>query len=54
MSSAKAVTDCVLLHGEKKAMMLAMSLEAKLSAGFSKQAAAPLAAFSARWIADGQ
>jgi CRP/FNR family cyclic AMP-dependent transcriptional regulator len=36
MSSASAVTDCVLLHIEKKAMMLAMSLEPKLSAMFLK------------------
>jgi CRP/FNR family cyclic AMP-dependent transcriptional regulator len=36
MSSANAVTDCVLLHVEKKAMMLAMSLEPKLSAMFVK------------------
>jgi len=31
-----ATTDCVLLHVEKKAMMLAMSLEPKLSAVFLK------------------
>ena len=36
MSSATAVTDCVLLHVEKKAMMQAMSLEPKLSAMFMK------------------
>src|SRR6202011_4244022 len=36
MSSATAVTDCVLLHVEKKAMMLAMSREPKLSAMFVK------------------
>ena len=36
MSSATAMTDCVLLHVEKKAMMLAMSLEPKLSAMFVK------------------
>ena len=36
MSSAMARTDCVLLHIEKKAMMLAMSLEPKLSAMFLK------------------
>jgi CRP/FNR family cyclic AMP-dependent transcriptional regulator len=36
MSSAIAMTDCVLLHIEKKAMMLAMSLEPKLSAMFLK------------------
>jgi CRP/FNR family cyclic AMP-dependent transcriptional regulator len=36
MSSAIAMTDCVLLHIEKKAMMQAMSLEAKLSAMFLK------------------
>jgi CRP/FNR family transcriptional regulator, cyclic AMP receptor protein len=36
MSSATAITDCVLLHIEKKAMMLAMSLEPKLSAMFLK------------------
>ena len=34
MSSATATTDCVLLHVEKKAMALAMSLEPKLSAMF--------------------
>ena len=32
MSSAIAMTDCVLLHIEKKAMMQAMSLQPKLSA----------------------
>src|SRR5207302_7130652 len=31
MSSATATTDCVLLHVEKKEMMLAMSREPKLS-----------------------
>jgi CRP-like cAMP-binding protein len=36
MSSAIAMTDCVLLHVEKKAMMLAMSQEPKLSAMFVK------------------
>jgi len=36
MSSATAVTDCVLLHVEKDAMMRAMSLEPKLSALFVK------------------
>ena len=36
MSSATAVTDCVLLHVEKKAMAAAMSLEPKLSAVFVK------------------
>jgi CRP/FNR family cyclic AMP-dependent transcriptional regulator len=36
MSSAIAVTDCVLLHVEKDAMMRAMSLEPKLSALFVK------------------
>jgi len=36
MSSAVAITDCVLLHVEKKAMMQAMSLEPKLSAIFVK------------------
>jgi CRP-like cAMP-binding protein len=36
MSSATAITDCILLHVEKKAMMLAMSLEPKLSAMFVK------------------
>jgi CRP/FNR family cyclic AMP-dependent transcriptional regulator len=34
MSSATAMTDCVLLHVDKKAMMLAMRLEPKLSAMF--------------------
>ena len=29
MSSATAITDCVLLHVERKAMMLAMSLQPK-------------------------
>jgi CRP/FNR family cyclic AMP-dependent transcriptional regulator len=36
MSSATAMGDCVLLHIEKKAMMLAMSREPKLSALFLK------------------
>jgi len=36
MASATAITNCVLLHVEKKAMMLAMSLEPKLSAMFIK------------------
>jgi CRP/FNR family cyclic AMP-dependent transcriptional regulator len=36
ISSATAMTDCVLLHIEKKAMMLAMSREPKLSATFVK------------------
>ena len=36
MSSATAMTDCVLLHVEKKAMMLAMGREPKLSAMFVK------------------
>jgi CRP/FNR family cyclic AMP-dependent transcriptional regulator len=36
MSSAVAITDCILLHVEKKAMMLAMSVEPKLSAMFVK------------------
>jgi CRP-like cAMP-binding protein len=36
MSSATAMTDCVLLHIKKKAMMLAMSREPKLSATFVK------------------
>jgi CRP/FNR family transcriptional regulator, cyclic AMP receptor protein len=36
MSSATAMTDCVLLHIGKKAMMLAMNLEPKLSAMFLK------------------
>jgi CRP/FNR family cyclic AMP-dependent transcriptional regulator len=36
MSSATAMTDCVLLHIEKKAMMRALSLEHKLSAMFLK------------------
>jgi CRP/FNR family transcriptional regulator, cyclic AMP receptor protein len=36
MSSATAMTDCVLLHIEKKAMMRALSLEQKLSAMFLK------------------
>jgi CRP/FNR family cyclic AMP-dependent transcriptional regulator len=36
MSSATAMTDCVLLHVEKKAMTQAMSLEPKLSAVFLK------------------
>jgi CRP/FNR family cyclic AMP-dependent transcriptional regulator len=36
MSSATAVTDCILLHVEKKAMMQTMGLEPKLSAMFVK------------------
>ena len=36
MSSATALTDCVLLHIERKAMVLAMSREPKLSAMFVK------------------
>jgi CRP/FNR family cyclic AMP-dependent transcriptional regulator len=36
MSSAIAMTDCVLLHVEKRAMMVAMSREPKLSAVFVK------------------
>src|SRR3984893_17475536 len=36
MSSATAMTDCVLLHIEKKAMLRALSLEQKLSAVFLK------------------
>jgi CRP-like cAMP-binding protein len=36
MSSAVAMTDCVLLHVERKAMMLAMSREPKLSSMFVK------------------
>ncbi|HSZ01549.1 MAG TPA: cyclic nucleotide-binding domain-containing protein [Terriglobales bacterium] len=36
MSSATALTDCVLLHIERKAMMHTMSLEPKLSAMFVK------------------
>jgi hypothetical protein len=36
MSSAIAMTDCVLLHIEKKAMTRAMSLEPRLSAIFLK------------------
>jgi CRP/FNR family transcriptional regulator, cyclic AMP receptor protein len=36
MSSATAMTDCTLLHIEKKAMMLGMSREPKLSAMFLK------------------
>jgi len=36
MSSATAMSDCVLLHIEKKAMMRALSLEQKLSAMFLK------------------
>jgi CRP/FNR family transcriptional regulator, cyclic AMP receptor protein len=36
MSRATAMTDCVLLHVEKKAMMLALSREPKLSALFLK------------------
>jgi CRP/FNR family cyclic AMP-dependent transcriptional regulator len=36
MSSATAITDCVLLHVERKAMLQAMSAEPKLSATFVK------------------
>ena len=36
MSSATALTDCVLLHVERAAMMQAMSVEPKLSALFVK------------------
>ena len=36
MSSAVAMTECILLHVEKKAMMQTMSLEPKLSAVFMK------------------
>ena len=36
MSSATAVTDCLLLHVERKAMMRAMGREPKLSAFFLK------------------
>ena len=36
MSSATALTDCLLLHIERKAMMHAMSVEPKLSALFVK------------------
>ena len=36
MSSATALSDCVLLHIERKAMMLGMSQEPKLSATFLK------------------
>ena len=36
MSSATSVTDCVLLHIERKAMVHAMSVEPKLSAMFVK------------------
>jgi CRP/FNR family cyclic AMP-dependent transcriptional regulator len=36
MSSAIAITDCILLHVEKKAMTAAMSLQPKLSAMFVK------------------
>jgi CRP/FNR family cyclic AMP-dependent transcriptional regulator len=36
MSSAIAMTDCVLLHVEKRAMMLAMNREPKLSVMFVK------------------
>jgi CRP-like cAMP-binding protein len=36
MSTAVALTDCVLLHVEKKAMMHTLSLEPKLSAVFVK------------------
>jgi CRP-like cAMP-binding protein len=34
MSSATAMTDCILLHVERSAMLLAMSLESTLSAMF--------------------
>jgi CRP/FNR family transcriptional regulator, cyclic AMP receptor protein len=37
MSSAAAATNCTLLHIEKKAMMLALGREAKLSALFVKR-----------------
>jgi CRP/FNR family cyclic AMP-dependent transcriptional regulator len=36
MSSATAMTDCILLHVEKKTMMRTLSLELKLSAVFVK------------------
>ena len=36
MSSAIALTDCVLLHVERKALMHAMSMESKLSAMFMR------------------
>jgi CRP/FNR family transcriptional regulator, cyclic AMP receptor protein len=36
MSSAIAITDCVLLHVERKAMMHAMSVQPKLSALFMR------------------
>ena len=36
MSSATAITDCILLHVEKSAMMLTMGLQPKLSAMFVK------------------
>jgi CRP/FNR family transcriptional regulator, cyclic AMP receptor protein len=36
MSCATALTDCVLLHVERKAMMHAMSMQLKLSAMFMK------------------
>ena len=36
MSSAVAISDCTLLHVEKKAMMHALALEPKLSALFLK------------------
>jgi CRP/FNR family cyclic AMP-dependent transcriptional regulator len=36
MSSAIALTDCVLLHVERKALMHAMSIEPKLSAVFMR------------------
>jgi CRP/FNR family cyclic AMP-dependent transcriptional regulator len=36
MSSATALTDCLLLHVQKKAMMVAMSVEPKLSSMFVK------------------
>ena len=37
MSSAIALTDCVLLHVERKAMMHALSMQPKLSAMFTRQ-----------------
>src|SRR6202048_3249174 len=36
MSSAIALTDCIVLHVEKKAMLLAMGRQPKLSALFVK------------------
>ena len=35
-SSATAITDCVLLHVERKALMNAMSIQPKLSALFMR------------------